>query len=176
MKNLFAGKELLQNPPPINQILKGLVGGTIGILILLFITKFSPTPWIMAPFGATCVILFAVSASPLAQPRNVIIGHLISAFIGIFFIQYLPVNDFTIALSVGLAIALMQVCRAVHPPAGANPLVILLTANTVQYGWNFLFTPVLAGAVCLVLTAFIINNIFDKNKWPNYWFALMNTK
>lgn len=176
MKNLFIGKELLQKSPPNNEVLKGLVGGTLGILILLLITKLSHSPWIMAPFGATCVILFAVSTSPLAQPRNVIFGHLISALIGILFLKFISLNIISISLSVGCAIALMQILRSIHPPAGANPLVILLTADTVHYDWSFLLTPVLSGSICLVLTAYLVNNIFDKNKWPNYWFALMKTK
>ncbi len=87
----------------------------------------------MAPFGATCVLLYAVSPSPLAQPHNVILGHFISAFIGLLFLKLFGINTISIALSVGCAIAVMQLLRCVHPPAGANPLVILLTANTIEY-------------------------------------------
>ncbi|MFT4020487.1 MAG: HPP family protein [Acinetobacter sp.] len=176
MKRLLGGKELLQAVPPKKEVLKGLIGGTLGIFVLLLLSHYSHTPWIMAPFGATCVLLFAVSASPLAQPRNVIFGHLISAFVGIFFLKFIGESLFSIACAVGIAISLMQIFRCVHPPAGANPLVILLTAQTISYGWNFLLTPVLIGAVSLVVVAWGVNNIFDEKKWPNYWFAVSKTK
>ncbi len=76
--------------------------------------------WIMAPFGATCVILFAAPQSPLAQPRNVIVGHLLTAGVGLAMLYGVGNESWMIALAVGLAIMLMQVCRAVHPPAGAS--------------------------------------------------------
>ena len=70
----------------------------------------------------------------------------------------------------------MQSTRCIHPPAGANPLVILLTANTIHYDWSFLIFPVLVGAVSLVLIARFVNNIQTKQKWPNYALAITETK
>ena len=93
----------------------------------------------MAPFGASCVILYAVSQSPLAQPRNVIFGHFISALVGLIFLKILGAGMLSIAFAVGVAIALMQYFQCVHPPAGANPLVILLTANTISHLLYYLF-------------------------------------
>lgn len=176
MKRLLVGNENLTPKPPQKEVFKGLIGGTLGIMILLLISEYSQYIWIMAPFGATCVLLFAASGSPLAQPRNVILGHLITAFIGILFLKLFEINTVTISLAVGLGIALMQLCRAIHPPAGANPLVILLTASTVHYGWDFLITPVLVGSISLVLVAVFVNSIFDGKKWPNYWLAVIKTK
>lgn len=176
MKRLLVGNEDLASRPPKKEVLKGLVGGTLGIMILLLLSKYSQHVWIMAPFGATCVLLFAASASPLAQPRNVIFGHLITAFVGVLFLKLFNINMLTISLAVGIGIALMQLCRAIHPPAGANPLVILLTASTVHYGWDFLITPVLVGSIALVLVAVLVNYSFDGKKWPNYWLAILKTK
>ncbi len=130
----------------------------------------------MAPFGATCVLLYAVSQSPLAQPRNVILGHFISALIGLLFLKLFGNSAFSIALSVGCAIAAMQFLRCIHPPAGANPLVILLTANTIEYHWSFLFFPVLLGAIALVLVAWPVNNLKSEKKWPIYGLALIHSK
>ena len=70
----------------------------------------------------------------------------------------------------------MQVFKCVHPPAGANPLVILLTASSIHYEWNFLIFPVLVGAVSLVLVAMLINNIKASTKWPMYGLGILNTK
>ena len=82
MKKLIGGGEL---PPraTFSQLIKGFVGGTVGILFLCLLAEQSEVPWLMAPFGATCVLLFAVPTSPLAQPRNIIAGHFISAAVGL---------------------------------------------------------------------------------------------
>ncbi|WOE33249.1 MULTISPECIES: HPP family protein [unclassified Acinetobacter] len=176
MFSILEGKEKLAVFPKKNEVLRSLIGGTISIFFLLTLTKLTGHIYIMAPFGATCVILYAVSQSPLAQPRNVIFGHLISAFIGLFFLKFFSESNLTIALSVGCAIALMQVFKCVHPPAGANPLVILLTANSINYEWSFLVFPVLLGSIVLVLVAAIVNNIKNDNKWPLYGLGLIKTK
>lgn len=176
MFSIFEGKEKLAAFPQRHEVLRSLFGGTISIFLLLLLTKLTGNLYIMAPFGATCVILYAVSQSPLAQPRNVIFGHFISAFIGLFFLKFFPDSILTIALSVGCAIALMQVFKCVHPPAGANPLVILLTANSIHYEWSFLVFPVLLGSIALILVATVINNIKTNNKWPLYGLGLIRTK
>lgn len=75
-----------------------------------------------------------------------------------------------------MAIYLMMLFRSVHPPAGANPLVILLTANQVHYGWDFLLFPVLSGSIILVLLAYAINNVKCETKWPVYWLAFFKNK
>ncbi len=82
IKKLIGGGEL---PPKatLNQLMKAFIGGSVGILILCLLAEQSQVPWLMAPFGATCVLLFAVPTSPLAQPRNIIAGHFISAAVGL---------------------------------------------------------------------------------------------
>ena len=133
--------------------LRGFLGGTLSILLLLQLTHTTNHLWIMAPFGATCVLLYAAPSSPLAQPKNVILGHLIAATVGLVFLQFFVVQALTIAIAVGIAIALMQLLKCIHPPAGANPLLILLTSQQVDYDWSFLIFPVLLGAITLVLVA-----------------------
>lgn len=152
--------------PDLMQILTGLVGGILAISAIAWLTRLAEIPLLMAPFGATCVLLFAVPSSPLAQPRNVIGGHFIAALVGIVIFQLAGSGPLPMAIAVGLAIALMQLCRAVHPPAGANPLVIML-AGINEY--HFLLTPVLAGSFILVLVALVINNLGADKRWPSYW-------
>lgn len=176
MSSLFHGKEHLAPRPQSIDIFRSLIGGTFSILILVLLSKWTQNLFIMAPFGASCVILYAVAQSPLAQPRNVILGHFVSALIGLVFLKTLGTSALSIALSVGCAIAAMQLLRCVHPPAGANPLVILLTANTIQYHWSFLFFPVLLGSIALVLVAWLVNNIKTDKKWPTYGLALIHSK
>jgi CBS-domain-containing membrane protein len=150
------------------QILKGFIGGTLGILIISLLSEYSGVPWLMAPFGATCVLLFAVPNSPLAQPRNVIGGHLISTATGLAALYFFGDSVLVMSLAVGVAIALMQGLRLLHPPAGANPIVVFLAgASTIDV--SFLITPVLVGSAALVLVAFLVNNIGTGQSWPTYW-------
>lgn len=142
---------------PLLDALRGFLGGTLSILLLLQLTHTTNHLWIMAPFGATCVLLYAAPSSPLAQPKNVILGHLIAATVGLVFLQLFVVQALTIAIAVGIAIALMQLLKCIHPPAGANPLLILLTSQQVDYDWSFLIFPVFLGAITLVLVAKLID-------------------
>lgn len=105
--------------------------------------------WLMAPFGATAVLVFGVPTSPLARARNVIGGHLITAFIGVVFVNFVGVSPFEIAIASGLAISLMMLTRTVHPAAGANPILIMQSLQS----WDFLVMPVLTGTVFIVLCA-----------------------
>lgn len=176
MKFFIEKKEKL--PPkvtPVN-LLRSFIGGTLGILILLAMTKYTEMDFIMAPFGATCVLLFAASNSPLAQPRNVIFGHLIAAFIGVAFLKLFGHSPYLAAPAMGLSIAVMQALKCVHAPAGANPVVIILAAPQMHVGWDFLIFPVLVGSLLLVGVAFIVNNIHNDKGWPEYWFAFLHSR
>lgn len=160
------GGEILQPRPSAIVVLRGFIGGTLGILVLLMMTYWGETITIMAPFGATCVLLFAVPKAPLAQPRSVIGGHFISALVGLLVINLYGDGMIFIALAVGISIALMQLLRIVHAPAGANPILIIMSGTT---DYTFLITPVLIGSILLVIVALIINNIGTETRWPNYW-------
>ncbi|GAB7529533.1 HPP family protein [Pseudomonas sp. 3A(2025)] len=162
----LAGDQPLPPRPGLRQILNGLIGGTVGIGVIACLTQVFGMPLMMAPLGATCVLLFALPDTPLAQPRNVIGGHFLASLVGILFAKYIGVSPLCMGLAVGLAIALMQLTRTLHAPAGANPLVIM-TASAV--GWDFLLTPVLAGSVILVSIALVVNNADAKRSWPRYW-------
>jgi CBS-domain-containing membrane protein len=117
----------------------------------------------MAPFGASCVLLFSVPESPLSQPKNVIGGHLVSSLVGVVFIYMWPVTPVTLALAVGLAITLMSLMKVTHPPAGADPIVIILGAK----GFSFLLFPVLSGSILLVVVAFIFHRITGIHTYPS---------
>lgn len=149
------------------QIVAGLIGGSIGIGLIALLTRSHNLPLLMAPFGATCVLLFAAPDTPLAQPRNVIGGHLVSSLVGLLFLKYVGASPLEMGLAVGLAIALMQATRTLHAPAGADPLVVLMSGKA---GWSFLFAPVFASAVILVAVAVVVNNVGKNRQWPRYWF------
>lgn len=141
------------------------IGGLLAIMIIALLTKETSIPFIMAPFGASCVLAFGVPDSPLSQPRNIIGGHLISSTIGVMILILLGNEWYSMALGVGLAIAIMQLTKTTHPPAGADPLVIIASGAS----WNFIINPVLSGSIVLVIIALIFNNISRERKYPKFW-------
>ncbi|ASO31085.1 MULTISPECIES: HPP family protein [Vibrio] len=134
-----------------NSYVSALVAGvgasiTLGLLLMVE-ANVESAALVMAPFGATAVLVFGLPQSPLAQPKNVIFGHLVTAVIGIVFSQYVGVTPVSLAIATGLGITCMLVSKTTHPPAGANPILIMLAGH----GWSFLVTPVLIGSVVIVL-------------------------
>ena len=134
------------------------LGGALAIAVVGSLTALSGWSLIMAPFGASCVLLFSVPDSPLSQPMNVIGGHAIATLIGLLLAMVLPDVWWTGALGVGIAISAMAVLRVTHPPAGADPLVVL----ALQPGWSFLILPVVLGAVALVGVAVAYHRLSGK--------------
>ncbi|PKG56821.1 HPP family protein [Shewanella sp. GutDb-MelDb] len=124
-------------------------------LLSYFDATLTNTALLMAPFGATAVLVFGVSDSPLAQPKNVILGHLITSFIGVFFFQFIDVTPMSLAIATGLGVSVMLFTKTTHPPAGANPILIMLSGQS----WGFLVTPVLIGAVTIVLVGKMMQKV-----------------
>ncbi|MEI9996953.1 MAG: HPP family protein [Rhizomicrobium sp.] len=138
------------------------LGGFIVVFLLAQATASLHTVLLIAPFGASCVLVFALPHSPLAQPRNVIGGHLVSATVGVCVCALFGAVPWSFGLAVGLAIALMELTGTLHPPAGADPIVVILA----KAGWMFLLSPVLAGAVLIVATAFAYHRVFSQRPYP----------
>ena len=116
--------------------------------------------WLIPPFGASMVLVMAVHESPLAHPKNILFGHILSALSGVIVFSILGVSFLSLGLAVGLAIFLMMTTKTVHPPAGANPIIAVLGAK----GISFILMPVAVGASFIVLFA-IIYNKFLKRKY-----------
>jgi CBS-domain-containing membrane protein len=142
-------------------IVSGL-GGALAIGLLASLTTSLGHLLLIAPFGASCVLLFALPQSPLARPRNVIGGHVVSALVGLLVLSLVGNGIVAMALGVGLAIAVMQFSGTLHPPAGGDPLVVILTGA----GWSFLLAPILAGAVALVLLGWLYHRLVSKRAYP----------
>jgi CBS-domain-containing membrane protein len=151
--------------PPFRIIAFSFIGAVIAIGALAWLTMLSGMPWLMAPFGASCVLAFGVPDSPLAQPRNIIGGHVVATLAGLVALQVLGDAWWVGAIAVGFALTLMQITRTLHAPAGANPLVVL----AAHAPFSFLFTPVLIGAIVIVAAAWLINNARSKGSYPRYW-------
>lgn len=140
-----------------------LIGASLAILLLAIIYPLTGFNILLAPFGATCVLLFALPDSPLAQPKNIVFGHLITAFVGLLFFHIFGFTPLSVALSVGTAIAAMRLTSTTHPPAGANPIVVMLGAAS----WNFLEF-VAVGSIALIACGVLFHKINGK-MYPKYW-------
>lgn len=143
----------------------GFIGGLITVGILAYLGTTTNCPWIIAPFGASCVLAFGVWSAPLSQPRNIIGGHLISSFIGIVIFNLLGNSYLSLGLGVGLAIGAMLLTKTTHPPAGADPIVVILAGSN----FGFLIHPILLGSIIIVVIAGIINNLSKDRKYPTFW-------
>jgi CBS-domain-containing membrane protein len=138
------------------------LGGFGVIYILAELTAHFQTMLLIAPFGASCVLVFGLPESPLAQPRNVVGGHLISTAVGLASLALLGATPLAFGVGVGLAIAAMLLTRTTHPPAGADPIVVILAGAS----WQFLLTPVLLGAVVIVAAGMIFHRLVTKVSFP----------
>ncbi|QBR02249.1 HPP family protein [Paraburkholderia pallida] len=135
------------------RVVRGFLGGTAAIAVVGLLAQLTGLPFVIAPFGASSVLLFGAPESTFAQPRNLVLGHLIASAVGLAVFRLAGNDVWAMALATGLAIAAMQITRTVHPPAGADPLVIMLSGNGSA---SFLVFPVLAGVVCLLAIAQVV--------------------
>ncbi|MBL4601908.1 MAG: HPP family protein [Emcibacteraceae bacterium] len=168
MKSLLSKMSAVGNSPPrapLKHIFWSWLGSSIAIGATALASIYSEMPFLFAPLGASAVLAFAVPDSPLAQPRNIIGGHLISAIVGVLFLLLLGSSWWVMALAVATAIAAMLLTRTVHPPAGANPLLVLMTGAQ----WDFVFLSVLPGVLILTISAIIFNKLASGRRYPIYW-------
>ena len=151
--------------PALKIIALAAVGAFVAIAVLGAFAKFGSLALIMGSFGASCMIVFGFSDAPFAQPRNVIVGHLLSTFSGLLFLNIAGSHWWSMALAVACAVALMMLTRTPHPPAASNPVIVMLAQPT----WSFLLFPTLVGAVLIVVVALIYNNLQPEKNYPKYW-------
>lgn len=144
----------LPRPRLRNVLLAGL-GGFLAIAVLALLAERAALALLIAPFGASCVLLFAAPEAPLSQPLNVVGGHFVATLVGLSLQACLPPTWWGLALAVGCAIAAMALLRVTHPPAGADPLVVF----AVDPGFGFLLAPVLAGSLILVGVAVVFHRL-----------------
>lgn len=132
----------------------GSICGIGGIALLGFLTNH---PFIIAPFGANAVLLYSATSSPLAQPKNVCFGHLISAVIAITCNLILPSSWYTMAIAVTLAIIAMMLTDTLHPPGGATALLCVI--QDVR-SFTFLISPLALGIAIILVSATLSSKIF----------------
>ena len=136
---------------------------TIGILTsLTYKTEFGV--FLLASFGSSMVLLYGYPESPFAQPKNVFFGHLVTAVVGLVVLYFIPLPLFmTIPLAVGLGVGLMILFNVTHPPAGGNPIIVIVGSVSFDY----LFSPVITGTIIIIIFAIIINRFILKKSYPS---------
>jgi CBS domain-containing membrane protein len=148
------------------------LGSFIGIGIIAYLQSNLLTAndnlFLIGSFGASSVLVYGVIQSPLAQPRNLVGGHLISAILGVTVARFLPdIIWLTAPLAVSLSIVCMQVTRTLHPPGGATALIAVIGSVKVKaLGYAYVLSPVLSGCAILLITALIFNNMTHDRKYP----------
>jgi len=165
-------KKIICWPP-----LLGGIGAGVTIGILAYITFQSILAgtnyglWLAASFGSSVVVVFGYPENEFAQPKNVLLGHLLCTLVGIIFVTLFNITQdrsiffIAIGLAVGISVMLMMAFKITHPPAGGNTIVVMLTQDSFQ----FLIFPIMTGAVTIIIGGVIYNRFILKKKYPLKW-------
>ncbi len=171
-------KGTTKSPPAVSlsEIIWSWIGAFFGIASVAFINynifKGTDLVMIIGSFGASAVLIYGAIRSPLAQPRNLIGGHIISAIIGVTTYKLLH-NQMWLApaVAVATAIAIMHATRTLHPPGGATALIAVIGSPKIHnLGYLYAVIPAGSGALIMLVVAVLINNIPNTRQYPEYWF------
>jgi len=162
-------------PPPLTvskrEIVLSCLGAFIGLMFAEWLSRYAlgdVNLWFVAPMGASAVLLFAVPASPLAQPWSVVGGNLVAGLVGVFCAQHFTFNlGLGAAVAVATAIGLMFILRCLHPPSGAVAMTAVMGGPAVHaLGYQFVIWPVMVNSLFLLILALIFNNAL-RHRYPH---------
>ncbi|MBF0626572.1 MAG: HPP family protein [Magnetococcales bacterium] len=160
---------------PAVEIFWSWLGALLGIGLVGALHQFLLEPrdlvLIIASFGASAVLIYGAIDSPLAQPRNLVGGHLVSGLVGVaVFLLFGSTPWLAGALAVSLAIAAMQWSGTLHPPGGATALIAVIGSPAIhKLGWVYPLLPATTGAVLMLGVALTVNNLAPSRRYPRYW-------
>ena len=150
-----------------DQLIKSLIAGlfsaiTIGALTYLtYKTTFGL--FLIASFGSSMDLLYGFPQSPFAQPKNIFFGHFLTSAVGIIVLNFIPLPIYiTIPIGVGLGVGLMILFNVTHPPAGGNPIIVIMGSVSLDY----IFNPVITGSIIILIFAVILNRFILKKAYP----------
>lgn len=178
MKYFQKMKGTTKSPPPVSlaEIVWSWIGAFLGIAAVAFANfhflEETDLVMIIGSFGASAVLIYGAIRSPLAQPRNLIGGHVISAIIGVATYK-LFFNHMWLASSIAVAtaIAAMHATKTLHPPGGATALIAVIGSQKIHHlGYLYAIIPVGSGAVIMLAVALLVNNIPKNRRYPEFWF------
>ena len=135
---------------------------TIGALTLLTY-KTELGVFLIASFGSSMVLLYGYPENPFAQPKNIFFGHLLTSVVGVVFLFFTALPSFiVIPLAVGLGVSLMILFKVTHPPAGGNPIIIIIGSVSIDY----LISPIITGSIIIIVFGIVLNRLILKKKYP----------
>lgn len=166
-----------KSPPRVNaaEILWSWVGALLGIAAIAAIhyRLLAGTGLILVigSFGASAVLVYGAVRSPLAQPRNLVGGHVVSAAIGVAAFRLLGGEGWAAAsAAVATAIAAMHATKTLHPPGGATALIAVIGGESVhRLGFLYVLCPAALGALVLLAVGLVVNNIPKSRRYPEFW-------
>ena len=132
-----------------------------GLTILTYKTELGV--FLIASFGSSMVLLFGYPESPFAQPKNIFFGHLLTSLVGVFFLYLIPLPLYIIIpISVGFGVGLMILLNVAHPPAGGNPIIVIMGSVSLDY----IINPIIIGTVIILIFGVVLNRLILKKKYP----------
>ncbi|WP_300674731.1 HPP family protein [Desulfoluna sp.] len=170
-------KGVTKSPPMVSlsEIVWSWIGAFIGISVVAFLNYnvLDKTDFVMVigSFGASAVLIYGAIRSPLAQPRNFIGGHVISAVIGVTCYKLFGAHMWiACALAVATSIAAMHATKTLHPPGGATSLIAVIGSTQIHnLGYLYVLIPTGLGAMAMLLVALAVNNIPAGRRYPEFW-------
>jgi len=166
-----------KSPPRVgfSEILWSWIGAFLGISAVAYLNynllDRADMPIIIGSFGASAVLIYGAIKSPLAQPRNLVGGHVLSGFVGVASYQLLHAHLWVAAaVAVATAIALMHATKTLHPPGGATALIAVIGSEKIhELGFLYPLVPAGLGAVIMLIVAVLVNNLSRTRKYPEFW-------
>tara|TARA_B100000029_G_scaffold310729_1_gene303244 strand:- start:165 stop:629 length:465 start_codon:yes stop_codon:yes gene_type:complete len=151
-----------------NIIIKSFYAGIFSALTISALTlltyKTDYGIFLIASFGSSMVLLYGYPESPFAQPKNIFFGHLLTSIVGVMFLYLVPLPIYIIIpLAVGLGVGLMIILNVTHPPAGGNPIIVIIGSVSIDY----LINPIIIGSIIILLFGVVLNRLILKKKYPS---------
>ena len=148
-------------------IIKGLIAGLFSAITIAALTlltyKTQYGIFLIASFGSSMVLLYGYPENPFAQPKNILFGHVLTTICGMFFLYFVPLPIYiTIPLAVGVGVGLMIILSVTHPPAGGNPIIVIMGSVSFDY----LINPIISGTIIILVFGIILNRLILKKKYP----------
>ena len=172
----FRGGKRVPPKAPYYEVLWSAIGAFLGIIAVYEIGHFEQfhiedSLFLVGSFGASAILIYGVPKSPYAQPRNLVLGHTLSAMVGVSCALLLSESPaIASALAVSLALTIMHLTNSIHPPGGATALIAVIGSEQIHqmYFW-YVLSPIFSGAVVMLVVALLVNNLSPHRRYPEFW-------
>lgn len=172
----FRGGKRIPQRAPLHEVVWSAIGAFLGIFAVYEIGHYQQfhigdSLFLVGSFGASAILIYGVPKSPYAQPRNLVIGHTLSAVVGVTCALLLSsIPAISAALAVSLAVAVMHLTNSIHPPGGATALIAVIGSDQIhQMFYWYVLSPIFTGAVIMLVVALFVNNLSPHRRYPEFW-------